>query len=234
MMKMKNKLVILSVAILCLGAGSVKADMWLSLDDGTTSVSIQDEGTDDALDGLVGGIQYKEPIGAFIVNVTTGLSKPIIGTANVANLDLCSVNVSGGAGELTIMLSDTGFDLTHKTLPTTSMLSEFGGSTDGTVSFTQIFDPDNTNLVAAVDPDWDNNVVLSTSSPLGPGAFSGSQRATVPIGSVFSLTEIAVITHASAGQLTSFDLESTVPVPGAVLLGLLGLGAAGIKLRKYA
>ena len=25
-----------------------------------------------------------------------------------------------------------------------------------------------------------------------------------------------------------------VPVPGAVILGLLGLGAAGIKLRKFA
>jgi len=25
-----------------------------------------------------------------------------------------------------------------------------------------------------------------------------------------------------------------VPVPGAVLLGILGLGAVGIKLRKYA
>ena len=27
---------------------------------------------------------------------------------------------------------------------------------------------------------------------------------------------------------------SVVPVPGAILLGLLGLGAAGIKLRKFA
>jgi hypothetical protein len=27
---------------------------------------------------------------------------------------------------------------------------------------------------------------------------------------------------------------SVVPVPGAVLLGILGLGVAGIKLRKYA
>ena len=234
MMKMKNKLVILSVAILCLGTGSAHADMWMSLDDGTTTVSIQDDGAGDAYPGI-GVIAYGGPIGAFIANVTTGFSKPIIGTANEAKLHLNSVNVSGGAGTLTITLSDTGFDLTHLTTPTASMLSEFGGIAGGTVSFNQILDPDNTNLVAAAmdpDPTPGNNVELP-SGPFGTGPFMGSQRATVPIDSVFSLTEIAVITH-SVGQVTSFDLQSTVPVPGAILLGILGLGVAGIKLRKYA
>jgi hypothetical protein len=31
-----------------------------------------------------------------------------------------------------------------------------------------------------------------------------------------------------------FDNISFVPVPGAVLLGMLGLGVAGVKLRKFA
>jgi len=31
-----------------------------------------------------------------------------------------------------------------------------------------------------------------------------------------------------------FDPQAVVPLPGAVLLGMLGLGVAGIKLRKYA
>jgi len=36
------------------------------------------------------------------------------------------------------------------------------------------------------------------------------------------------------GRRGDFFSTSVVPVPGAVLLGLLGLGVAGIKLRKYA
>jgi hypothetical protein len=32
----------------------------------------------------------------------------------------------------------------------------------------------------------------------------------------------------------NIDLANPVPVPGAVLLGILGLSAVGIKLRKFA
>jgi hypothetical protein len=37
------------------------------------------------------------------------------------------------------------------------------------------------------------------------------------------------------GRIKPGDLSSAiVPVPAAVLLGILGLGAVGVKLRKYA
>ncbi|MHC4168605.1 MAG: PEP-CTERM sorting domain-containing protein [Planctomycetota bacterium] len=46
-------------------------------------------------------------------------------------------------------------------------------------------------------------------------------------------------THASTYHASStflrFNTDATmVPVPGAVLLGMLGLGVAGVKLRKRA
>jgi hypothetical protein len=43
---------------------------------------------------------------------------------------------------------------------------------------------------------------------------------------------VAAHDGAEAGHLLVPD--TVVPVPGAVLLGLLGLGAAGLKLRKFA
>lgn len=46
----------------------------------------------------------------------------------------------------------------------------------------------------------------------------------------YGVTEARDRTHA----LTGDPFIVTVPVPGAVLLGILGLGAVGIKLRRYA
>lgn len=47
---------------------------------------------------------------------------------------------------------------------------------------------------------------------------------------------IAQIWSGTEGASFSFEdvKASVVPIPGAVILGILGLGAAGIKLRKYA
>ena len=48
---------------------------------------------------------------------------------------------------------------------------------------------------------------------------------------------ILITANGTAGWCETFEMDDVVyavPVPGAVLLGLLGLSAAGIKLRKFA
>jgi hypothetical protein len=44
----------------------------------------------------------------------------------------------------------------------------------------------------------------------------------------------AYASGASPGDCPEWTLAEPIPAPAAVLLGLLGLGAAGLKLRKYA
>src|SRR5262245_784519 len=68
----------------------------LRLEDTATGegVVLTDNGAGD-INGLNGAITFSGSIGGFVVNVTTGLSQPIIGgTNNYAELDLNSVNVS--------------------------------------------------------------------------------------------------------------------------------------------
>ena len=51
---------------------------------------------------------------------------------------------------------------------------------------------------------------------------------------VGSEAPILVTTTYSIGSYSGSDCVSVVPVPAAVLLGMFGLGAAGMKLRKFA
>jgi len=223
----KRKLLVVFCLSLFLGSAPAMADMWLSLDDGAGNSVLLGDANGDGL------IAYTGSLGVWNLSVTTGVSKPFLGGVMEPMLDLNSISAStASGGTLTIMLTDTDFQPVP-TWTSTSLISGFGGTTDGTVWLDQILDEGNAEFAGLGDAE------LSVS--LGPltggigGSFSDGGIACGPLVSgPFSLTEIAVIKHTEAG-LTSFDATSTVvPVPGAVLLGMLGLGAVGIKLRKFA
>ncbi len=154
---------------------------------------------------------------SWIVNVTTGITYPALGTPASAEIELNSVDVSSSSGgTLAILVSEKDY-----TGPISGGLffSSFsaGGFTTGTISlFSWLGD---TNTLFGFTGS------LGTLGPFGPGAFSdstgGSASATAP----FSLTMGATITHSGAG-VTSFDAH-LVPEPASILLlgsGLLGLG----------
>lgn len=233
---MKHALLIIVALAVGVLAPTAHAAMMLNLNDGTTSLTITDGDLADSYPG-VGRMTYLVAVGTnWLTNATTGISKPVVGGPALAYLDLNSINVtSTGAGTMTVMLTDDGYTL--PALGGSGIVSSLiGGTTAGTVQLEQIFDPDNTLFAGQhpsfVDPDPTNNVSLLT-PVMGSGVFGSTQGTTVPLVGTFSLTEIVVITHMGTGT-TSFNAESTVvPVPAAVLLGILGLGVVGMKLRKY-
>lgn len=206
----------LTLIFLTACTSAARADLILTLSSGTSSVVVIDESlagtlssagsfTSTSADSLAGAgiIGYSGAVGGFIVNVTTGISKPLIGPYAI---DLNSVSVSGTAGTLTIGLIDTDFVVPGNGLYT--LLSELGGATDGIVG-------------SATGGALDSNAEIGFSAdtlqgPFGAGPFSGADRADVFLNGSFSLNTVVTITHSGAGQITSFNHKlSVVPEPGS-------------------
>jgi len=199
---------------LCI-ASPVNAAFVLTIDDLATGGTEVTELDGDA-DGV---ITYSGAIGVFSVNVTTGVSKPAITGPQLLHLD--NISVSGGAGNLVISLTDTGY-----TGSPPGLTGLFGGTTIGTVDFDFLSDDANAQFggTSFFDP------------PVTPtGAFSGSGTGTPTLTGPYSLTIVAAISHSGSG-VTSFDAEiRAIPVPAAAWLfgsGLLGL--VGVARRKKA
>lgn len=195
-------------------APSAQAAFVMTLDDPFDSfaaVSLQDDDSD-------GVITFSGAVGNFLVNVTTGISKPLIGPAE---LDLNSINVSGAAGTLLVTISDTDF-----TGNLSAFNASYGGTTEGTVDFDFLYDTGNQAFGGSAFAS--DHFVSST----GKSAFSSDQMGTVIPASPYALTISARLTHDSAFEVSSFDAHIT-PVPLPASLWLLGSALAGLAaLRK--
>jgi hypothetical protein len=170
---------------------------------------------------LAGAVTFNGSLGIFILNVSTGLTKPLAGSASAPSIDLNSVNFATGAGTLTMTFSETGF-------------TAFPGILTGDVGGTIGPGGSLTNIV------MQNALNLVTNGPFSPGAFSGSGSAALIDGAPYSLTQTAILTFGPGGGMTSFNAAGTVvgSVPdGGMTLTMLGIGlvavaAAGRIYRK--
>jgi len=215
----------LAVALGTLGlaftlAAPANAALMLRLSDGVNpDVTITDQLAGDA-NATAGVVTFIGGIGAWTVNVTTGLSKPLF-PASGLHMDLNSVNVtSAGGGSLTILLTDP--DWATLPGPATTLV---GGTTGGSVSFDTYYDAGNAAFTLTT--------LIASLGPFGPGAFSGTASGNIAAAAPFSVTMRAQITHTGPAS-TSFDYE-LIPEPATMLmfgLGLLGLGALSRRRQR--
>lgn len=230
-----NKYIVGLAAAALMASTSANAAFVMYLDDSSTAGIdriIQDDTLAGALTGIglttsadttpdAGVVTYSGAIGSFLVNVTTGISKPMIGAPGTM-LDLNSVSVSGGSGTLTLGLTDTGF----LRAGAASLNFSIGGTTDGTVTADAFVDFANTEFGTGT---------LLGSMTAGSTAFSYDSGVTiVPTDDPFSLSIVASVTHGPLGGISSFD-AAVVPEPSMLALmclGLVGLGFTGRKRRS--
>jgi VPDSG-CTERM motif len=215
-----SKIIITGLAVVSCGClvQSVNAIPTLTLSDGINPPIVVTDGS--ALDSntLAGAVTFNGSLGVFILNVSTGLTKPLAGSAAAPAIDLNSVNFATAPGTLTITFSETGF-------------TAFPGILTGDVGGTVGAGGSLTNIV------MQNALNLVTNGPFGgPGAFSGSGSAALIDGAPYSLTQSAILTFGQAGMI-SFDAAATVaPVPdGGTTVTMLGIGllAVGAARRIY-
>jgi len=226
--KVKAAVACLTVGILAL-AGSVEASS-IKISDGSTTYTIADGFTDlnpltpDDLNPMTGAVLFSGMVGAWQVNVTLGVTTPLLGSLSSPSMHLTDFSAScvlaiclSAPSALTVSFSEVNFGSGPVAI------AKFGGvaAAGATVTY-------ETWLGVGL---FDEGTLL-TSLSAGGGQFSGIDYGTVtdPEGP-YSLTQKVRIAHpgglAGFGASTSVDATLTVP-DGGMTLSLLGFALVGL------
>jgi len=198
--------------------------------DGSTTIATVDDGGAGDINPLAGAVTYFGTFGAATMNINTGSSKPLIGSAGAPEMHLDGYLVSNSPISLTLMLSDTGF-----TGSIGDFFAQLGGAfSNASSNITYSIYRDLSDTLFGTDP---ASLVCSI-GPLTLSPFAGTCGNTLNLASPYSITLVATLNHDEGeGNNSSFNAlvrdDARVPEPAAIILIGLGLIAvAKISRRK--
>ncbi len=201
-----------TAATMTLTAASAQAmaGLRLGIDDGSGGINWTNVLSDGDGDGV---LTFAGGVGNMTVDVTTGTTKPAVGSASQPVLGVESLNISGGAGTVYIQFSDIDFTGTLPFMSTLTFNNVTGG---GTVEATSYFDE--SNDLYGLDSIIGDHGSFSGSIPSADVLYGGPSGSTP-----YSLTTFLTITHNGPNQLSTSSLQvNAVPEP----LTILGAGTA--------
>ena len=174
---------------------------------GGTVLTIADNGALDS-DGTLGVIVFNGAIDNFNTLVSAGLTKPILGNDDLAQMDLSVVSTTGAAGgTLKVSYTDTDYFVGAGAGQET-LTSAIGGTTTGTTTLQSYIDTANMEFATA------GASVCTTGSqgPFGPGAFDNTTSTDCLMNGAISMTVVADIALAANG-VQSFGSTTTITRP---------------------
>ena len=175
--------------------------------------------------------------GIYTVNVTTGITKPVLPGSNMDLNNVTVTSMAPGAHTLQIMFSETGFTTYGGGYGSFGgTLSNLLGLSGSTVSASAYFGTYNPACLGPCLFDLGNFIGTTGTIPSN-GAFAQSFGGPGPTGGPFSLTQVLSLNTSGAGTLFSGDFNLAVnPEPASiVLLGtvlLFTTAALGRKRRR--
>lgn len=166
----------------------------------------------------LGGVVFNGSVPNFEINVSTGVSKPLV-RHNQIDLNSIVASFASNGGELVMVVLDTDFvDNGHQ------FRTQIGGTSGGELEAASWVSATNGDAEADFD-------VVSFSPVFDNTPFSWTEDGHHAVGSPFGMAVSAIVTHETSG-MTSFDLNfQQTPEPTTMLIWSM-LAGVGLVVRR--